>query len=74
MQVPDVQYVSNEAGEVTSVLVPVEVWREIASEIETKYLLASPAMRRRLDASLGSKEGVSFDETLAQLGVDKREL
>ena len=31
---PQIQYVSDEAGQPVSVLVPIELWREIASERE----------------------------------------
>jgi len=31
----DIQLVSNEAGELTAVIVPIALWREIASERET---------------------------------------
>jgi prevent-host-death family protein len=43
----DIQIVSNEAGEPTAVLVPIELWREIASERETAYLLKSETMKQR---------------------------
>jgi hypothetical protein len=48
--VPDaeVQFVSNEAGEPTAVLVPIELWREISSERETAYLLKSETIRQYL--------------------------
>jgi len=36
----DVQFVSNEAGEPTALIVPIELWREIASERETAHLLS----------------------------------
>lgn len=44
----DIQVVSNEAGEPTAVIVPIALWREIASERETAYLLKSEPMRQRL--------------------------
>ena len=34
----DIQIVSNEAGEATAVIVPITLWKEIASERETAYL------------------------------------
>ncbi len=43
-----VQYVSDEEGQAVSVIVPIELWREIASERETAYLLKSETMRKRL--------------------------
>jgi hypothetical protein len=35
---PHVQYISDEIGNVQSVIVPMELWREILSERETAYL------------------------------------
>jgi antitoxin YefM len=34
----DIQYVSNEGGEPTAVIVPISLWRAIESERETAYL------------------------------------
>jgi hypothetical protein len=34
----EIQFVSNEQGEPTAVIVPIELWREIESERETAYL------------------------------------
>ena len=42
----NIQIVSNEAGEPTAVIVPIELWREITSERETAYLQKSEAMVR----------------------------
>src|SRR6266550_4102509 len=44
----EIQYVSDESGEPTAVIVPIELWREIESEKETAYLLKSESMKRRL--------------------------
>jgi len=44
----EIQIVSNEQGEPTAVIVPIELWREIESERETAYLLKSDNMNRRL--------------------------
>ena len=45
---PEIQYVSDESGNSTAVIVPIELWREIESEKETAYLLKSENMKRRL--------------------------
>ena len=45
---PEIQYVSDESGKATAVIVPIELWREIESEKETAYLLKSENMKRRL--------------------------
>jgi len=43
--------VSNEAGQPTGVIVLIALWKEIASERETAYLLKSETMRQRLQAA-----------------------
>ena len=35
----EIQYVSDESGQPTAVIVPIELWREIEAEKETAYLL-----------------------------------
>ena len=67
----DIQVVSNEAGEPTAVIVPIALWKEIASERETAYLLKSETMRQRLLAALEreSVSGVKLDDAVAKLGL-----
>lgn len=64
-----IQTVLGEDGQPVSVIVPIELWREIASERETAYLLQSPAMKTRLLEAKERSEEVSFDEARAQLGI-----
>ena len=65
----DIQIVSNEAGEPTAVLVPIELWREIASERETAYLLGSETMKQRILAAAQRTEGLSLDAVVEKLGM-----
>ncbi|MCX6604775.1 MAG: prevent-host-death protein [Acidobacteria bacterium] len=65
----DIQIVSNEAGEATAVIVPITLWREIASERETAYLLKSDAMRQRLQDALERRNGVSLEDVVTKLGL-----
>ena len=44
----NIQDVSDEQGNAVSVIVPIELWHEIAAERETAYLLHSETMKRRL--------------------------
>jgi PHD/YefM family antitoxin component YafN of YafNO toxin-antitoxin module len=69
--VPDaeIQVVSNEAGEPTAVIVPIELWREIASERETAHLLKSETMRQRLLAAAQRREGIPIDAVIEKLGL-----
>jgi len=65
----DIQIVSNEAGEATAVIVPIALWKEIASERETAHLLKSETMRQRLCAALERGSGVPLDDAAAKLGL-----
>ena len=65
----DIQIVSNEAGEPTAVIVPIDLWREIASERETAYLLKSETMKQRLLAAAQRPEGIDLDTVLQKLGL-----
>jgi len=65
----DIQIVSNEAGEPTAVIVPIELWREIASERETAYLFKSETMKQRLLAAARRRDGLSFEAVVEKLGI-----
>ncbi len=65
----DIQIVSNEAGEPTAVIVPIELWRQIASERETAYLLKSETMKGRLLAALRRRDGISLEAVVEKLGI-----
>ena len=65
----EIQYVSDESGQPTAVIVPIELWREIESEKETAYLLKSENMKRRLLEARERKTGVPFEEALEKLGI-----
>lgn len=65
----DIEYVSDEQGNPTAVLVPIELWREIASERETAYLLRSEAMKLRLLEAKRRDEGIPFEDVRAKLGI-----
>jgi PHD/YefM family antitoxin component YafN of YafNO toxin-antitoxin module len=58
----EIQYVSDESGNAVSVIVPIELWREIESEKETAYLLKSENMRRRLLEAKDHEEGIPLED------------
>ena len=64
-----VQYVPDASGNAVSVIVPIELWREIESERETAYLLQSDAMKQRLLEAKDRTEGISLEQARAQLGI-----
>jgi PHD/YefM family antitoxin component YafN of YafNO toxin-antitoxin module len=65
----EIQYVSDESGEPTAVIVPIDLWREIESEKETAYLLKSENMKRRLLAAKERQTGIPFEEACEKLGI-----
>ena len=66
-----IQYVSDEQGNAVAVIVPIELWREIASERETAHLLRSETMKRRLleARQRQRQDGIAFEEACEKLGV-----
>jgi PHD/YefM family antitoxin component YafN of YafNO toxin-antitoxin module len=65
----ELQIVSNENGEPTAVIVPIELWREIESERAAAYLLKSETMRNRLLAAKERQEGIPFEAAVEKLGI-----
>ncbi len=65
----EIQYVSDADGNAVSVIVPIDLWREIASEQETAHLLRSAGMKERLLGALDRQEGIPFEEARAKLGI-----
>ena len=64
-----IQYVCDENGKATAVIVPISLWREIESERETAYLLKSKTMKRRLLAAKDRQEGIPFEAALEKHGI-----
>jgi len=69
MTAMDIQYVSDEQGNPVSVIVPIELWREIESERETAYLLKSEQMKRRLLEAKDREGGNSLEDACEKLGI-----
>lgn len=65
----DIQYVSDDEGNVVCAVVPIDLWREIESERETAYLLKSAAMKQRLLEAKDRTEGLSLEEVREKLGI-----
>ena len=65
----NIQYVTDEDGTTTSVIVPIELWREIESERETAYLLKSEAMKKRLLEAKNRQDGIPFEVVREELGI-----
>ncbi|MBD3305451.1 prevent-host-death protein [candidate division KSB3 bacterium] len=64
-----IQYICDEEGNTTGVIVPIELWEEIASERETAYLLSSQAMKERLLKAKNRQDGIRFEVVREKLGI-----
>ena len=62
MNSAQIQYISNENGKPTAVIVPIDLWQQMLAEQETAYLLKSATMKQRLLSAKGRKEGIEFGE------------
>ena len=69
MSATDIQYVSDGTGHTISVIVPIELWREIEVERETAYLLRSETMKCRLLGAKNRQDGIPFEEACEKLGI-----
>lgn len=69
MSKPSVQYITDDEGEITGVIVPIDLWKEIESEEETAYLLKSEAMKRRLLEAKIRNEGMALEVVREKLGI-----
>lgn len=65
----EIQYVTDEEGNPISVIVPVELWREIESERETAYLLKSKKIKKRLLEAKDRKTGIPLEQAREKLGI-----
>lgn len=69
MESTAIQYVSDEQGNAVAVIVPIELWREIASERETAYLLRSETMKHRLLEARRRHDGIAFEDACEKFGI-----
>ena len=69
MTAGSIQYILDENGNTTGVIVPIEIWREIESEKETAYLLKSETMKRRLLEARDRAEGIPYEVVREKLGI-----
>lgn len=67
----ELQYISDEEGNLTGVLIPIDLWHDIASEMETAHLLKSEKMKRRLLEAKQRCEGIPLEEALQKLKICK---
>ena len=65
----EIQYISDETGQTTAVIVPISVWREIEAERETAYLLKSDAMKARLLEAKDRNEGLPIETVVEKPGI-----
>ena len=72
-----IQYIVNESGDPTAVVIPIDEWRRLLEELQkaeperddTTYLLQSEAMRARLLEAKGRTGGKGWEEVQDALGI-----
>jgi PHD/YefM family antitoxin component YafN of YafNO toxin-antitoxin module len=65
----EIQYITDAKGDITAVIVPMALWREIESQRETAYLLKSETMKRRLLEAKNRQEGLPLEAVVEKLGI-----
>ena len=66
----NVRYVSDDSGEITDVIVPIALWRQLGiDEDETEYLLSSEPMKNRLMESIKRNEEISLEDACERAGL-----
>lgn len=68
-QLLEIQYISDEEGHTTGVIVPIQLWHEILSERETAYLLKSDTMKKRLLEAKNRQDAIPFKVAREKLGI-----
>mgnify|MGYP002780421789 CR=1 FL=1 len=66
---PEVQTIVDADGRETAVVISIEDWKEISSELETAYLLSNPATREKLLAAQARTGGKTLAEVRAELAI-----
>ncbi len=69
MNMTDIQFVSDTEGNEVAVIIPIAIWREIAAERETAYLLKSETMKQRLIEALNRQDGMDIEDVCEKLGI-----
>ena len=64
-----IQYITDDRGRTTGVIVPIDLWQEIVAERETAYLLSSAKMKERLLNARKSRMGIDIEEARKELGI-----
>ena len=64
-----IQYISDANGKTTGVIIPIELWQEIAGERETAYLLSSERMKARLLEAKERHTGIHVEMIRKKLGI-----
>ena len=72
-----IQYIVDESGDPTAVVVPIEEWERLLEEVrkaeperdDTKYLLQSETMRKRILEAKERSGGKTWEEVQDALGI-----
>ena len=74
MSSTQLHFLSDEEGNIKSVLVPIAPWKVISSELETQHVLRSDAIRERLVEAIDRNGGMTYDDILQKLDIREGEI
>ena len=70
MEKQNVRYVSDDKGDITDVIVPIDLWKKLGiGQDETEYLLSSEPMKNRLLESIRRNEEISLEDARVRAGL-----
>ena len=65
----EIQYVTDNDGNIKNVILPIEYWRRINSDDETEYLLGNQANKDRLLEALTRETSLTKEEVYERIGL-----
>lgn len=65
----EIQYVTDNNGNIKNVILPIEYWRRINADDETEYLLSSKRNKDRLLEALSRETTLSKKEVYERIGL-----
>lgn len=60
-------------GKSVAVVVPIELWREITSALETAYLQDDPVLMERVRNPSAPEQGIPLEQVVRRAGLGKDE-
>jgi len=63
------QYITNNSGEIKSVILPIEIWNQLNCEDETDFLLQSEVNTKRLLEAVERNDNFTLSDVYERIGL-----